>query len=79
MFAIRGRWGDRGYGYADGFRHSRGVAGIGGAEFTHFSHDDHCFGNLKSFRLAVELVWGIGRRECGVIFRGRGAFPDAIG
>ena len=41
--------------------------------------DNYCFGNLESFRLAVELVWGVGRRGCGVIFRGRGAFPDAIG
>jgi len=78
VFAIRGRWGDGGYGHADGFQHSRGVAGIGGGEFAHFSHDNHGFGNLESFRLTVELVWSVGRRGHGVIFRGRGAFPDAI-
>jgi len=78
MVAIRGRWGDGGDGYADGFQHFRGIASIGSGKFAHFSHDNHSFGDLESFRLAVELVWGVGRRGCGVIFRRRNAFPNAI-
>ena len=78
MFVIWGRWWDRGYGHADGFRHFRGVASIGGDILAHLSHDDYSFSDLESFGLAVELVWGNGRRGCGVILRRRGAFSNAV-
>ena len=78
MLTIRGRWRDGGDRYMDGFRHSRGVASIGGCVFAHFFHDDHGLGDLKSFGLALELIWCIGGRGYGVIFRGSGMFTDVI-
>jgi len=79
IFVIRSRWENRGDGHSDSFQHSWGVASMGGDIFAHFLHDDHSFSNLKSFGLTVVLVWGIGRRGCGVIFRRRDAFPDVVG
>ena len=78
MFTIRGRWGDGRDRHADGFQHSRGVASMGSDILAHFSYDDHGFSDLKSFRFAPELVWGVRRRGCGVILRGGGTFPDAV-
>jgi len=52
---------------------------MSGDVLAHLSHDDHSFGDLESFGLAIALVWGIGGRGCGMILRGRSTFPDTIG
>jgi len=51
---------------------------MGGDIFTHLFHDDYGFGDLESFGLAIALVWGVRRRGCGVILRGRDTFSNAI-
>ena len=78
MFAIRGRWRNGRDRHTDGFRYPGGIASIMGDIFTYLFHEDHGLGDLESFGFALELVWGVVGRECGVVFRGGGTFTDAI-